>query len=1250
MLSDKKKAALEKARNAKLQKLQEKKQPQQRVQPQPQIVTINANVYYPDHDARRKGTNIIRINGNAYVKLHPAGFMITGNLNHLRAKVTPLENYRLEPELNHAHGSYAWFNFLQNIQSSPRPNSIVFYATGPPQNPAIINDVQQHLRNYPLQNFKALENPMIKLPEFSLVTGALTISEVDALAVPKGNKLSIGATKNIEYLKANYQPNKCVITALLFLHKSQIDQYRNSGTTDGKASTTYDYIETEVMGLKENEIATIEHLVKFHEKFRIELTVYDIFGEIIRHFEPQKLASKFGSKHNKFILLDHHLFLGNVDTRNRERAEDQKMHLLEETEPKKPKAKKTAKYNVDLITKGKPKQRILTDSLEEVLKLTGDVDIVYQGDMVKLLYDLWQKKIIPRVHATTAGIHQIKIKGITVTQEHTGHLPVHYESIEQYDLASELGLKVKKALLTHRYRSDYNAFLNSVFQIPRANYVDIYQESKGKPLSIIDFHRFYTAMFFNHLKQIPVFSEFDMPTPFEGPIEQYTIYLVEGNDSIYLDQKVNPCFGFSLEKYAKTNDVKIIAQIRPHKLEPMSSQLLELGRTIYSTDFKENTEKIRKNIFNICIGLTGKKRSKVEQCFVGTLEDCQIHSARDDNRGQIHALTPTYELEATTIDPNDENVRMLHEVLPELKDIKPSENFDLFMYVREKTYDLVNGFYPIQLFVYDCARFELQNLKDQVSAVTPVYAVNTDAVYIETSEVQKVRAKFPTLFVNETLHPFERIGLLRTEDNCRPSRTKPTIQKEMDFPTPDFTLPVQTNFEFTAEQEWDTPFLTEKALEILQTNRISLDGHGGCGKSTLCKAVAKTFGKRALFVPPTHELRSGFESGDFDAKTACSLLRLFPRHGQLVMSHENKPVKCTGYDFIVFDEILLNPVRVFAAISEFIRFNPHVKIMCTYGRHQLDGMEKLNARAKEYKLRIVQKLFSANMILKVCKRGDGKILNWVNENLHGCIRGAATTPLDQAIDAAKKTFKIVHSFSELPKDVQYCVSLSHFGCKNFQRYLRLYDRMTPEIEKRFRAIQRHSVMPTADDAKKKILIQNGDKFDLFSQTDRSVVLENINTKVHHQIAKDDFHKFYTLDVAKTILSAQGLTIDKPYVIVGINSRFFCKDALYVALTRTTAMENIYILDAESTDKCVIETRIEAHKQADQKANREFKIEEYVDVDWMIENFPSQCRYCCVALTIDNASIDRKDNHIAHLKQNCEIICRDCNVKKSDEMI
>ena len=147
------------------------------------------------------------------------------------------------------------------------------------------------------------------------------------------------------------------------------------------------------------------------------------------------------------------------------------------------------------------------------------------------------------------------------------------------------------------------------------------------------------------------------------------------------------------------------------------------------------------------------------------------------------------------------------------------------------------------------------------------------------------------------------------------------------------------------------------------------------------------------------------------------------------------------------------------------------------------------------------------------------------------------------------------------------------------------------------------------------------------------------------MSKKIIESHFKFPYCQTCYSLQGLDVDEPFTIFDINHYFVDMNWIYTAITRATEIKNINIfggvLKYEPIEKRIF-SMIDAHKRSDKK--RDMPTFDYIDVEWVKEQLMKTrtCEFCQVEINDENFSVDRIDNNLNHIKNNCRIICRHCN--------
>ena len=190
----------------------------------------------------------------------------------------------------------------------------------------------------------------------------------------------------------------------------------------------------------------------------------------------------------------------------------------------------------------------------------------------------------------------------------------------------------------------------------------------------------------------------------------------------------------------------------------------------------------------------------------------------------------------------------------------------------------------------------------------------------------------------------------------------------------------------------------------------------------------------------------------------------------------------------------------------------------------------------------------------------------------------------------------------------------------------------------------------------KIVFINDKKFIIMDEFEGSTFTLDINLM-----------KYFKLEYASTVHSVQGMSIEEPITIFDTNTPYVNRKFIWTALTRATDLDNVTIYEhsseevkalASSKVEQYFKLKVEGYKAQDKKANREYDDEDYISAPWIKEQFLT-CKACptCRKLferSLDahndvktNITADRIDNKIAHVKNNCKLVCIECNRKRSN---
>lgn len=1054
------------------------------------------------------------------------------------------------------------------------------------------------------------------------------------------------------YTKDNYKNNSCYINAL-------VDTFHNafSKNKNYKFNATYDdfidLFDFDKKKIDENNIGlTINESIKFFEKFNIGLCVFGVFG-VIKVFIPEKFNTHINPNKLYMVVSNGHCYQIN-DKFDRF---VQKVKYVWNPD---------AQLNEDLTgyipsnkyIVGKKNDNVNHDvqyindinDLYENIKNTDDDEKTFRkyicdDGLLNILEDMMYsgKGYIPDINFSGGKIRSLKIKigGVLGTIEGSTDNEDNEQNVclspNVYKLYHEQNDKFKNALLCEDHMSYYNPInikIEKEFKMcPMTGYFDNDDICNDK-YNGLDSRKAYTSDLYD-MEYYPVYSYFDVWKVYDDhKIEDYNQYIIRCDDKTLLSNIVFPftytrCTGYLLNRIEKLK-YQILYFKRPSKL--IESNAKQIINELYDIKFDDNekcNEKCKKDIVNISIGLLGKKYNKRTVCKAfKDIDEASYYSCKYG--GNIYDLSNQKE-------ENEDEV------------FEHVNNKNIFILEKKYKTELINGFVPIREMVYDIRT--LKNYKTCVKLIKndiKIYGILTDCVIFHKDDTEKVKELFDLS---------NKIGCYKIEHN---KELKGDLIKRKDNNSPDandFKIKVNVH---KINNERDMKEIN-KVFE--KHNTVILGELPGVGKTYACK---NSNYENKLFVCPTNKLCHMLRKDGHESITVHMLLGLGCNDQQ---NKKMKEIDISKYDCIIFDEIYLNTPNILSKIGLFMQNNKDKRFLATGDCNQLEpiGFDMYNNISKEernnYLDHCVSILFPNMIKLRECKRLKNK------EDIEK-MRQMKKEILDDKIniiDTLKKYgFRIVNNMKDVKtvNNVAYykkqCEIVNNHVIENLVKPdkcviingVKYWKGMTLICDKRFNlaGIKCHT---NYEYELKKI---NSNKFTLY---------ESIEDKTFELDIK--FIDNFRYSFCNTVHSIQGLTFIEDYTIFDVDSPRASRNWIYTAITRTDDISKITIF--QSSKKTVENreysmlvhyflSRIEDHKKADKKANREFNKKDYVDYNWVSKKFKERntCSLCNVPFETEikncsvksNISIDRIDNKKPHNKNNCRLICRECNKKSSNK--
>jgi len=477
----------------------------------------------------------------------------------------------------------------------------------------------------------------------------------------------------------------------------------------------------------------------------------------------------------------------------------------------------------------------------------------------------------------------------------------------------------------------------------------------------------------------------------------------------------------------------------------------------------------------------------------------------------------------------------------------------------------------------------------------------------------------------------------------------------------------------------------------------------GCGKSTLSASFQlseEAKGKRILATAFNNKrvrelrslLKSKMTSKFLKAYTLHKLLKLrVTEDGESIEqdAKDNTHINLKNYDILFIDETAAFPPKLLAKISKRIMKNyPHLKILACGDVEQSRVCPNLNVKnINKYYSDIIQQLFPHQILLRFNKRMDSEeevnklleikqaifsktkqipyvktfntLQNLVDRHINeeGKFTGAI---LSYFRDEMKTISEVIHTAvmnHEKNKDVEF----THVGDKYLYEGLELIYNVKNKPRRPSKSGKNDKRSPSIEGMFQNCYYTVGKIYQSKYGRENVTIIEMFDEdNVKFNVKESQLESFH-YPYVNTIHSSQGDTYkNMPLSIFDFNNFRVNENDKWTAISRTNRIELVQIYNGPNFDlseeefQRVVNHRIESHKREDTKKNRVFTDELYVDYDWvkgMLILQKNKCIKCGVELSLSRSisntqvSIDRKDNRFSHLKSNCDLSCRYCNITK-----
>lgn len=1044
-----------------------------------------------------------------------------------------------------------------------------------------------------------------------------------------------------EYIKTNYRPFSCVLTALINAYYNKFNEKKSDGKRRYKELTYSNLCEVlEIPDKADNNEVDIETVYeKFIKKYNfLSFYVYDAFMNCLLSHKAQDekkaVSCRVMIKNNHLYQLNNNLkqLQQKPDYEDDERQDikvSNKYHIVEQVKDKEIKTKeifcKTMKEIFD---------NIISISKEKDIQC---IRIITNENLNKVLLYCIKNNYEPKVYFNTFLFKLLLyVENKTVYIETGDNNPMYgsqisFESIQEYKQFDNAYNEIYQQVVKKEYISEFH---------PQALEVDNFY--KIQPLvamlengnlnemyDTIDKIKAYTHLLMS-IQKVPVFHYFDIYQPYKNSkIEDLTYYIIECIkptmiNKILFGNKYNRTYGFVLKQLTdeQMKDIKILQERKPYKIEEVNfkTAVNELYKKQISTEQK-------KMIVNKLTGMLELKYNKAH--ITKVFEDITEAECYKIKYGGKMLPVSVYNENFTDIKEDDTYINLIN------------QNVDCPYYLvnvfNKET--LTNGLYPIKDIIYLQQRVELYRMYEKlVNNKIPVYGFKTDSIYTDRS-ISITHKKIITSNFNLN----NEIGNYRIENNKFLPSTLLELKENELIEIQDYTTPKIKTFEDEKDTNTINNYLSDK-------HSVMIKGEfPGVGKSTLCK----NYDNKSLFILPYNKLCQNLKNEGFIAMTYSKVFGLYANDIELKTLKE---MDITEYKTVIFDEALLYTPDRLKRLDKLIHRYPNIKFMATGDTEQRNpiGFDDSN-----YLNKCIDIIFPNQILLTDIKRltneKDKSIWKLMKQDIFKS---------KMTLNEFCKKYKL-NTISKI-EDVKTTKNICYF---NF-RCLTVNEFVNNTILKK---TERYSVgteiICRKYEKSKEYVLNTNYTYRIKTLKPKVKIVDETDNK-EYTIDNKLLYSHFKLPYALTCDSIQGLSFgeDEKITIFDANIPYTDKKYLWTAITRCRKLENITVfIHPDSEVERFKNSRIsqyftfkcDNYKTQDNKAKRIWKDESFIDSIWfnkMLEKQNYKCYYCQSEFQLDvddnsnvnsNITADRINNSKAHLQNNCLLACLTCNTSRKN---
>lgn len=1061
-------------------------------------------------------------------------------------------------------------------------------------------------------------------------------------------------TEKNEYVQNNFHKNSCFMTAII---NKFYDKF-NMKTKDGKRiykELTYEYL-ADILKIKYKSDGEMELTIKdvvdnFFKKFNsfAALKIYDSFMNLIFHHE--------NTNKDKTILLrvmvkGNHIYELNNNNKSLSKIESvkidtsdkvdikisNKFHIIDFNEEKQAKTKvKFLKTCDNFLNKLMLKMQQYTaekkyDVITFVTEIClGDlvIDVVESGYVPKIFFNnfIYKMSFVVKVGKKNILINIQCVDDDPVYGQLINNGDMIIDSKKTFDKFNKTYENLYTKIMKPEYLSEYNEDTINILDTYTIQATVGSFEETTENHDIIDMNKAYTNQLMK-IKEVPVFKYFDVFMNYtDEKIEKYNEYIIEivNNKKSLLNifkNKHSRIYGFVLLKL-NTNDFKIHKFRKPSFIKEVDFETPI--NELYDTDLQ--TE-IKKHLVNKLTGVLEQKNNKSHLTKIFKNYDEALYYSIKYNALAPRTITKYFYDITIEIDENGNKIECC----------KTNNKKDKYLYIVniEEKKRLVNGFQPIKDIIYQMQQLQMYELYVKLKLLDfEIYGTKTDCFYI----------KGDNKLLSKNFNINNEIGNYKIEINkvC-PTNPLQYFENEL-IKFKDFE---KINIK-TFKDEYNVKSTTRYLKSV---NNCMIKGEfPGVGKSTLCKNLDKD----SLFICPTNRLCQNIRSENFSSHTFHHLFGVIFNPNQDEKNDRKSQLDISQYKTVVFDEIFLYPPDRLKKIDILIRNNPNIKFLATGDTRQRKPVGFDDAK---YINHCIDCIFDNVINLSEMKRVSTKE---DKESLKGMRTDLFETNMSVDDICKKYKLKTISTMQQVKtkKNIAYFNKHRTEPVNNYVHFKLLKNKEKYTVGQ--------EIICKEHMQKKKFVLHTNYSYKVIKIDNNKAFIKDELENETYEITLCELMSKFSLPYCFTCDSMQGLSFDKEDKVTIFDSNIPHTDREYfwTAITRTRQLKNVTVFIHPQKDveqlrlfrmNKYLQIKIEGYKSQDKKKNRIIEPSKFVDVEWFkykLIECKFQCKFCQERMNFEiddgkfqsNITLDRIDNKLAHTKQNCQVCCLNCNIRK-----